>query len=147
MSAIRQFLLVALLAAAPILSTPDPADADGLDPVDAGSIRSVIERQLAAFQADDSTGAFAFASPGIQARFQTAENFMQMVRTGYAPVYRPQAVEFRDLVPGPQGPVQAVHIVEPDGSAVIALYSMEQQPDGSWRINGCALTAAPDLGA
>ena len=31
-----------------------------------------------------------------------------------------------------------------DGRPVIARYSMEKQPDGSWRINGCALTQAPD---
>ena len=71
---------------------------------------------------------------------------MNMVRTGYQPVYRPQSVEFLDLVPGDLGPVQRVHLVGPDGRAVIAHYSMEQQPDGSWRIDGCTLIEAPDIG-
>jgi hypothetical protein len=59
---------------------------------------------------------------------------MAMVRGGYQPVYRPQSVEFLDarIVDGKTG--QAVRFVGPDGQAVIAIYTMEQQPDGSWRI-------------
>jgi hypothetical protein len=33
--------------------------------------------------------------------------------------------------------------VGPDGQAVIALYVMERQPDGSWRINGVYLLQVP----
>jgi hypothetical protein len=32
---------------------------------DRATIRSVVEKQLQAFQKDDAAGAFAFASPGI----------------------------------------------------------------------------------
>uniref|UniRef100_UPI00403F8DA0 DUF4864 domain-containing protein n=1 Tax=Microcoleus sp. OTE_8_concoct_300 TaxID=2964710 RepID=UPI00403F8DA0 len=46
---------------------------------DRATIRSVVEKQLQAFQKDDAAGAFAFASPGIQQQFRTAENFMHMV--------------------------------------------------------------------
>jgi hypothetical protein len=120
--------------------------ADELDSA-AAAIRSVIENQMAAFKVDDGQAAFAFASPDIQAQFQTPDIFMSMVKIGYAPVYRPQSVEFLELMQAERGPVQVVHIVGPDGRAVLALYSMEQQPDGSWRIDGCTLTAAPDVGA
>ncbi len=144
MRALAGLLLAAAIATA---STFSPASrADELDGA-AAAIRSVIESQMAAFRIDDGPAAFAFASPGIQAQFQTPEIFMSMVKTGYAPVYRPQSVEFRELMHAAGGPVQVVHIVGPDGSAVLALYSMEQQPDGSWRIDGCTLTAAPDVGA
>ncbi len=137
--------LAVLLTVATALS---PAiRADELDSASAAAIRSVIENQMAAFKVDDGPAAFSFASPGIQQQFQTPETFMAMVKTGYAPVYRPQSVEFRELMQAARGPVQVVHIVGPDGRAVLALYTMEQQPDGSWRIDGCTLTAAPDVGA
>jgi hypothetical protein len=123
------------------------ARADGLDGGSAAAIRSVIESQMAAFKVDDGPAAFAYASPTIQSQFQTPDIFMAMVKLGYAPVYRPQAVEFRELMQAARGPVQVVHIVGPDGRAVLALYSMEQQQDGSWRIDGCTLTEAPDVGA
>ncbi len=35
--------------------------------------------------------------------------------------------------------VQPVRITLPEGGAVVALYTMERQADGSWRIAGCAL--------
>ena len=138
----------ALTLALPALAAPALAaeDAPAIDPASAVEIRSIIENQLDAFLADDGVRAFSFASPDIQSQFGSPDTFMSMVRTGYAPVYRPQAVEFLDLLAAPGGPVQQVHVVGPDGNAVIAHYLMEQQPDGSWRIAGCMLTQAPDLG-
>ena len=64
---------------------------------------------------------------------------MDLVRSGYAPVYRPKVVEFREIRAAARGPEQLVFVVGPDGRAYIAHYMMERQPDGSWRINGCYL--------
>jgi hypothetical protein len=129
------WLLVALPAAA-----ADPALGEG----DRAAIRGVIERQLGAFQRDDASAAFAFASPSIQDQFATADNFMRMVRQGYLPVYRPREVSFGALVEIEGQLVQRVLLVGPDGAPVMALYMMERQPDGSWRINGCILTQSDD---
>ena len=32
-----------------------------------------------------------------------------------------------------------VFLVGPDGKSYVALYTLQRQPDGSWRINGCTL--------
>ena len=69
---------------------------------------------------------------------------MAMVRTGYLPVYRPREVRFRRLVEYQGEPVQPVLLVGPDFAVVTAYYAMQRQADGSWRINGCVLRAAPD---
>ena len=34
---------------------------------------------------------------------------------------------------------QQVYVVGPDGVARLALYFMQQQSDGSWRVSGCVL--------
>lgn len=138
------FVLVALLAIAGPASAEEGAP---LAAADAAAIRQVIESQISAFRRDDSNGAFAYASPLIQGRFQTPENFMAMVRTAYPQVYRPQEVEFQTLADSAQGPIQEVIVVGPDGIPVMALYVMERQADGSWRINGCYLTRIPDQSA
>ena len=140
------FAAVFVLLVAIAVTLAPAARADELDSTQAAAIRSVIENQMAAFKVDDGPAAFAYASPTIQELFQTPEIFMSMVKTGYAPVYRPQEVEFRELMQAARGPVQVVHIVGPDGRAVLALYSIEQHPDASWRIDGCTLTEAPDVG-
>lgn len=111
---------------------------------DRRAIRAVIEDQLAAFQRDDGPAAFAHATARIQARFQTPEMFMRMVRAGYQPVYRPRLVEFRDIIEWHGMPTQRVYLVGPDGVPVIALYPMERQGDGSWNIDGCILVRASD---
>lgn len=111
---------------------------------DRRAIRAVIEDQLAAFRRDDGPAAFAHATARIQARFQTPESFMRMVRGGYQPVYRPRLVEFRDLIEWRGQPTQRVYLVGPDGVPVIALYPMERQADGAWKIDGCTLLRAAD---
>jgi Domain of unknown function (DUF4864) len=103
------------------------------------AIQAVISAQLEAFKRDDGAAAFSFAAPSIQKQFGTPAEFMHMVRTGYAPVYRPASVRFLShyLVSGQ--PVQPLEITTPDDAVVVAFYIMERQPDGSWRIAGCAL--------
>ena len=112
-----------------------------------GAIREVIESQLAAFQRDDAAGAFAYASPKIQAMFGDPRTFMQMVRTGYEPVYRPRRFEFQDVIDVRGQPAQEVFFVGPDGGEVLGIYIMDQQPDGRWRIDGVYLVKPEDTGA
>lgn len=105
------------------------------------AIRSVIERQLEAFQKDDALAAFALASPGIKEQFQTAENFMQMVSMSYPAVYRPRSVFFEKITTIQDNITQPVLLLAPDGIPLRALYFMEKQPDDTWRINGCILVS------
>jgi Domain of unknown function (DUF4864) len=137
--------LMKLLSVLALLAgvTDGPAQAQTSD-ADAQAIRQVIESQMSAFQRDDGAGAYAFASPTIQQKFVNAEVFMQMVKTGYPAVYRPRDVEFRELKLEDGRLFQEVFVVGPDGNPALAIYEMQRQPDGTWRINGCWLTRAPD---
>lgn len=139
---IRALFLIAMLVwAVPVAALAQPA---AISEADRTAIREVIEDQLAAFQRDDMVAAFAQASPTIQRQFGTAENFMRMVRIGYKPVYRPRRVEFRDIILLRGEPTQQVFLIGPDRLPVMALYPMEQQPDGAWKINGCYLVRVPN---
>jgi hypothetical protein len=75
----------------------------------------------------------------IQGLYPSVDAFMAMVRNQYPPVYRPQSVTFGEVLVTPTGHLQKVYLVGPDGQNYVAVYSMQRQPDGSWRINGCAL--------
>ena len=77
----------------------------------------------------------------IQGMFGSPEIFMDMVRQGYQPVYRPRVFDFREIVDLDGQPTQKVHVIGPDGRPVTAYYPMVQLPDGTWRINGCYLKA------
>jgi hypothetical protein len=142
--ALAVLLLLAGLAAAPAQANDTPS---ALGAQDRAAIADVIEQQLRAFRADDGPAAFALASPGIQMQFGDALTFIDMVRRGYRPVYRPRSYSFGALVDSNGRTVQRLELVGPDGQRALALYYMEQQPDGSWRVSGCMLTESADVGA
>lgn len=115
---------------------------------DRSTIQQIIADQISAFRADDGQAAYSFASPTIQRIFPSPEIFMSMVRQGYPQVYRPLRYSFSRTGTGPDGlPTQRVIIVGPDGKTYEAIYTMQQQPGGVWKINGCTIAQLPGFDA
>ena len=133
------FRLLALLGLLAALAVP--ALAQDVSSADRAAIRDVIQSQVEAFRRDDGDAAFGFASPSIRGMFGSSDIFMDMVRQGYQPVYRPRAFDFGEIVTLNGQVTQKVHVVGPDGRPVTAFYPMTRLPDGTWRINGCYLQA------
>ena len=129
------------LVALALLLTAVPAAA--LDAADQTATRSVIEKQIDAFRRDAAGEAFAFATPGLRTIFGTEERFLDMVRNGYPPVYRPRSFEFGEIREIAGSLQRIVRIQDANGADWDALYSFEKQPDGSWLISGCALVKRP----
>ncbi len=121
--------------------TPGPSAADR------AAIAAVIQSQIDAFRHDDAPAAFAHAAPSIQSMFENPDRFMAMVRSSYPPVYRPNSVDVAELEQMNGQLVQKVELIGPDGRPSLALYTMERQPDGTWKIAGCSLTTSQRLGA
>ena len=126
-----------------VLAVTAPAAADPSDQART-AIRTVIEQQMDAFGRGDGDAAFSYASPMIREKFNDPATFMKMVRQSYRPVYKPQVVEFRNLARADGRLAQHVYVVGPDGRTVIAVYLMEKQDDGTWKIDGVYLEDAPD---
>lgn len=135
------FRIFGLLLIGAVLGFGARAQEPAVSAADQAAIRSVIQSQVEAFQRDDSEAAFGYASPSIREMFGTSEIFMDMVRQGYRPVYRPRRFDFAEIVTLNGQITQKVHVVGPDGAPATAYYPMTQLPDGSWRIDGCYLQA------
>ncbi len=118
------------------------ARADSLPPTpEIDKIRDVINAQIEAFKRDDAVLAFSFTAPGIKEIMGTPEQFLELVRAQYLPVYRSKKVEFRapvELANQP-GILQPALVTGPDGLPVFAVYTVERQTDGAWLISGCLL--------
>lgn len=138
---IAVLLLMFMLPLSPAAAQEPPSAQD------AAAVRAIIESQLAAFNRDDGATAWSHAAPGIQAKFQTVETFMDMVRTAYRPVYRSAAVEFGEIRGSVDMLVQDVIVTGQDGVRALAMYRLGRQPDGSWKIEGVVLREPPDLTA
>lgn len=140
---LRSVLAVVLLA---FLSVA--AFAQSISETEKTEFQRIITAQISAFRADDGPRAYSFAAPVVRNIFPTPEIFMSMVKRGYPQVYRPQAFNFTEALIDPMGrPAQKMRVVGPDGKTYEALYSMEKQPDGTWRISGCTLLEIPGLDA
>ncbi len=123
----------ALLTVLPVQAA-EPAD----------SIQDVIVSQIDAFGDNDLNAAFAHASPMIQSKFQSPENFGRMVRQGYPMIWRPSSYEMRELQETDQGLIQPVLFQDDVGRSFEAYYEM-QQIEGVWRINGVYLREIPGV--
>jgi Domain of unknown function (DUF4864) len=121
-----------------------PAHADDFPGADAA--RDVIEHQLQAFAADDAQTAFSFAAPVIIDGFGTAETFVDMVKRGYRPVYRNRSHSFEEGFIDKLGrPTLRVRLTGLDGISYDALYTLELQSSGEWKISGCTILPVAEL--
>ncbi|MBC9879063.1 DUF4864 domain-containing protein [Bradyrhizobium sp. INPA01-394B] len=109
---------------------------------DVTAAQGVIRAQEQAFIRDDAAAAYSYAAPAIRQIFPAPEIFMSMVQNGYAPVYRHKSFEFGDSKTEGGSVAQRVHIIDANGEAWEALYTLEQQADGSYKITGCSLLKA-----
>jgi ketosteroid isomerase-like protein len=111
---------------------------------DQDQIKTVIESQLNAFAIDNGAEALSYAAPLVKQIFQTPEQFMAMVKQGYQPVYRNSNRIFGDVFKDGLGrPAMRVVLTGADGKRYEALYAMEKQADGIWKIAGCVILAIP----
>jgi hypothetical protein len=131
MRAIALLAVVLLGLAAPARAGEDVAAAQG-----------VIRSQAEAFSRDDAATAYSYAAPAIHDMYPRADIFMTMVQRSFAPVYRHKGFEFGETRVEGSWIAQRVHIVDANGEAWEALYTLEAQPDGTFKITGCSLLKA-----
>jgi len=120
-----------------VLGLAVPAFAD-----DVAAAQGVIRAQEQAFVRGDAAAAYSHAAPEIKQLFPQADIFLQMVQQAYPPIHRHKSFEFGEARAAGGRIAQRVHIVDDNGEAWEALYTLEQQGDGSLKITGCSLLKA-----
>jgi hypothetical protein len=128
---------IAIPMLAALLSLTLPAAAD-----DVAAAQGVIRSQEQAFGRDDAAAAYSYAAPALHQLFPRADIFMTMVQNSYAPVYRHKSFEFGEARTEGSWIAQRVHIIDTNGQGWEAMYTLEQQSDGSYKITGCTLLKA-----
>ncbi len=109
---------------------------------DIAAAQGVIRAQEQAFVRGDAAAAYSHAAPEIKQLFPQAEIFLQMVQQAYPPIHRHKSFEFGEARAVGGRIAQRVHIVDDNGEAWEAMYTLEQQSDGSLKITGCSLLKA-----
>ena len=132
------------VVAAACVYLPHAAAAE-VSAADRGAIDQVITAQIEAFRHDDGAAALRFATPGLQRQFGNGAHFLDIVRQDYPPVFRPRSFTFGDIDAADGEVIQRVELIGPDGTPATALYEMQHEADGSWRISGCTLLKSKQL--
>ena len=101
----------------------------------------MISAQIEAFLANDLDRAWGYASPIIQQRFGSSEQFGTMLREGYPMVWRPSEVTFlgSEVIAGKLW--QNVLVRDARGALYVVGYQMIEGADG-WRINAVRVAIA-----
>ena len=125
--------LFALDTSAAVAATPPVRASDWK------SIKQVIAAQRGALIAGDSEKAFGYATPAIRAQFGDADTFMAMVQVGYPALLTARYTQFLEGAVIDGLIIQPLRLVDADNSVRVALYTMEKQKTGAWRISGCRI--------
>lgn len=122
-----------------LISAVNGAAAEAMHPSDAQAIRIVIQSQLDAFEEDDAVKAFDLAAASTRVQLGDAENFLRLIKEKYPPIYRHRLAIFSapEMVDGYA--LQIVRLTDRDNLVWLAVYRMQRETDGNWKIEGCRL--------
>jgi len=99
---------------------------------------NIIKNQLQAFINKDAEGAFSYAAPMIKLRFDNPDNFMNMVKNYYEPVYNPKQYYFINAKYFEGSVYHQLQIVSQSNLSYLATYSLIKDND-EWKISGCSV--------
>ena len=122
-----------------LLSPWSASFADETSDADRLATQQIIESQIGAFQSGDHEKAYSFAGPGIQRTFPTVERFIGMVTKGYGALYDPESYVFGRSIENAGQIHQEVLVTDRAGKTWQAVYTLQRQADGSWKITGVKL--------
>jgi hypothetical protein len=131
----RIFTLVGMALAA--ASMQMKARADTLTGPEVQQVQAVVTAQLKAFSHEDAEAAFAAATPEVRKSVRDPGRFLALVRGNYPMVYHPAGFAFLQPQVDKDQVLQAVALRDADDKTWLALFTLERQPDQSWRIGAC----------
>ena len=105
--------------------------------VDARSIQAVVKSHIAALSQDDADQVFESATSATQIEFGSPEDFLQLIKQEYRPIYQSRHAIFAspEVIDGDT--IQVVNVTDDSDHVWVALFRMERDTDGRWKIDGC----------
>ncbi len=135
----RLLVMGSLILALGLPLSSTTAMAESLTQVDVKSIQAVVKSHLEALAEDDAAQAFESATLATRVELGSPENFLQLIKDEYSPIYRSRHPIFSvpEVIGGDT--IQMVRVTDETNHVWVALFRMERDVDNSWRIDGCEL--------
>jgi hypothetical protein len=135
----RLVAIVFFLVGLSLFLGTNQAAADPVSSADAKAIQAVVRSQLQAFAEDDAAKAFSLATDETRSRIGSADTFMQIIKNDYDPIYRNHDPIFAPAEVIDGNTIQIVRLADRDNVVWIAIYKLERDHGGNWKIQGCEL--------
>jgi hypothetical protein len=132
----RIFTLVGMALAAASMQMKARA-AEGLSGAEALQVQAVVMAQLKAFSEEDADAAFATATPEVRKSVGDPRRFLALVQGNFPMVVHPAGLAFLAPQMEKNQVLQAVALRDADDKTWLALFTLERQPDNTWRIGAC----------
>jgi len=141
----RMIIMWRLLMGLMLLCLISGAIAEEISVSDTEAIRFVVQSQLDAFAEDDAAKAFALTTSSTRSHLGTPDNFLDLVKKKYPAIYRHRRALFSmpEMVDGQA--FQAVRLTDNDNFVWLAIYQMQKEFDGNWKIEDCRLLATASI--
>lgn len=136
-------VLAALFLCLPGLATAEEPMTDR----DREAVQQVINGQISAFKADDSSAAYSFAAPSVRNIFSNEKMFINMVQRDYKPLYRPVSYTFGRSSLEAGEVLQELLVTDRKRQLWQVIYTLERQEDKSWKITNVLMFAYKGVSA
>jgi hypothetical protein len=135
----RRLLAIGSLLFALGMPVSGVAAAAPVSAVDARSIQAVVKSHITALSQDDAEQVFESATSATQVEFGSPEDFLQLIKQEYRPIYQSRHAIFAspEVIDGDT--IQVVNVTDDSDHVWVALFRMERDTDGRWKIDGCQL--------
>lgn len=135
----RCFFAMLILLSGLALPLSSAAAVNEVSQEDQLAIKTVVASQLAALADDNADAAFALATADTRSRLRNSDIFLQIIKQQFTPIYRHQRALFSppEVIAGRM--VQIVRLTDSESSVWLAIYQMQKESDGQWKIAGCRL--------
>jgi hypothetical protein len=141
----RVFLMLSLLMGLMAPWAISGATAEEVSAADARAIHAVIQAQLDAFATDDAGRAFDLTTTSAREQLGNADDFLQLIKTEYPAIYRHRRALFSAAEKVAGQTFQIVRLTDGDNVVWLAIYQLQREADGSWKIDGCTLVATTSV--
>ncbi|MBI1891492.1 MAG: DUF4864 domain-containing protein [Burkholderiales bacterium] len=135
----HRMLVILRLATLLIASISISAWSAELTSSEVTAIQKTVRQQIDALANDDALGAFALTSTDTRTRIGTPDDFLRLIKEEYDPVYRHRLALYSppQIVNGKT--YQLVRLTDLDSRVWIAIYLLDRDEVGDWKIEGCQL--------
>jgi hypothetical protein len=105
----------------------------------AQAVTLAVQSQLHAFSEDDAETAYNLATESTKNLAGTPNDFLKVIKQRFTPIYRHRHALFSEpeIIEGHA--LQVVQLIDHDNLVWIAIYEVEREADGKWKIDGCQL--------